>query len=215
MIRKILEPSPIPNQITATVIIATDGMNRRNSVYGSSTFRTGRNEPMAKPIGIPSREPAMKPARMRWRAGGQVLEQDAVAQQHQALAEHDRRRREQHGTDHVQGGQLPDQEQADEPEDVAYRTRSLGVAPRCRGRGSPRAGPRRFPCGLEFPCTRSLFGTGDGLGDFVADHLIDLLVVLEKHLVGAAARPVQRHLDHALHLGPRARRASRRSGCRG
>ncbi len=65
MMRKILEPSPIPNQITATVIMATDGMKRRNSVYGSSTFRTGRNDPMASPIGMPSREPAMNPARMR------------------------------------------------------------------------------------------------------------------------------------------------------
>jgi hypothetical protein len=32
MMRKIFEPSPIPNQMTATVIMATDGMNRRNSV---------------------------------------------------------------------------------------------------------------------------------------------------------------------------------------
>ena len=56
----------MPNQITATVIIATDGMKRRNSVYGSSSFRTGRKEPMANPMGIPSSEPATNPARMRW-----------------------------------------------------------------------------------------------------------------------------------------------------
>jgi len=66
MIRKILEASPIPNQITATVIMATDGMKRRNSVYGSRTWRTGRNEPMARPMGMPSREPAKNPIRMRW-----------------------------------------------------------------------------------------------------------------------------------------------------
>ncbi len=65
--RKILEASPIPNQMTATVIMATDGMNRKNSVYGSSSLRTGRNEPIASPIGMPSREPAMNPTRMRCR----------------------------------------------------------------------------------------------------------------------------------------------------
>ena len=65
MMRKILEASPIPNQMTATVIMATEGMKRRNSVYGSRSFRTGRNEPIARPIGTPSREPAMNPARMR------------------------------------------------------------------------------------------------------------------------------------------------------
>jgi len=66
MMRKIFEASPIPNQITATVIIATDGMNRRNSVYGSRTLRAGRNEPITSPIGMPSSEPARNPARIRW-----------------------------------------------------------------------------------------------------------------------------------------------------
>ena len=67
MMRKTLDASPIPNQITATVIMATDGMKRKNSVYGSSSLRTGRNEPIASPIGMPSSEPATKPARIRWR----------------------------------------------------------------------------------------------------------------------------------------------------
>ena len=56
----------MPNQITATVIMATAGMNLRNSVYGSRTFRAGRNEPMTSPMGMPSSEPARNPARMRW-----------------------------------------------------------------------------------------------------------------------------------------------------
>jgi len=67
MMRKTFDASPIPNQITATVIMATEGMKRKNSVYGSSSFRTGRNEPMASPIGMPSSDPATNPARMRWR----------------------------------------------------------------------------------------------------------------------------------------------------
>jgi hypothetical protein len=65
MMRKILAPSPIPNQMTATVIMATDGMKRRNSVYGSSSFRTGRNDPIASPMGMPRREPQTNPTRIR------------------------------------------------------------------------------------------------------------------------------------------------------
>ena len=77
--RKILEASPIPNQITATVIIATDGMKRKNSVYGSSSFRTGRNEPIARPIGMPSSGAGEEPGQDALQAGRQVLQQDAVA----------------------------------------------------------------------------------------------------------------------------------------
>ena len=57
----------MPNQITETVIMATAGMKRKNSVQGSSSARTGRKEPMARPTGTPTALPMAKPWRMRRR----------------------------------------------------------------------------------------------------------------------------------------------------
>ena len=105
----------MPNQITATVIMATDGMKRRNSVYGSSSLRTGRKDPMANPMGMPNKEPAMKPTKMRCMLADRCSHSTPLRIRSRPLLNTTVGGGKQHRAHHVEGCQLPEHEEADKP----------------------------------------------------------------------------------------------------
>ena len=88
---------------------------------------------------------------------------------------------------------MPDDEQAGEPQRVAARTGSRGLQRRSSMRQS---------------------AAGERLGDLVADHVVHLLVVPQEDVVRAAARAVQRDVEHALHVRARPRAHHADARCR-